>query len=298
VAGAGSAGLGVAAALRQGMVMQGLTEEEAQARFFVCDQFGLLAKSRAGALTPEQLPFARDDLPDGLSLEDTVKEVKPSILLGLSGVGGVFTEAVVSEVAKHHDRPIVFPLSNPTSAAECTAEQAYDWTGGTAVFASGSPFDTFMRDGDEITTSQCNNMFIFPGIGLGAVLCGATVITDGMLFAAANALADSLTPRMHKKGMVFPPIDTIREVSASVAAAVIREAVETGKSTQEVDMDDTLEFVRSRMYDPQYVQMAASRNEFLAKSPKYGSGMLEVEPPPPANGKPPPSWMMSSLHMP
>lgn len=280
------------------MVQQGLTKEEAQANFFVCDQFGLLAKSRASSLTAEQLPFARDDLPDGLSLEDTVKEVKPTVLLGLSGVGGLFTEAIIAEVAQHNDRPIVFPLSNPTSAAECTAEQAYDWSGGTAVFASGSPFDSFMRDGQEIKSSQCNNMFIFPGVGLGAVLCGATVITDGMLFAAANALADSLTPRMQQRGMVFPDINDIREVSASVAAAVIREAVETGKSTLEVDMGDTVEFVRSRMYDPQYVQMAATRNENLAKSPKYGSGMLEVEPPPSALGKPPPSWLMSSLHFP
>jgi malate dehydrogenase (oxaloacetate-decarboxylating)(NADP+) len=138
------------------------------------------------SLNPEQQKFARDE-DSGLSLLDVVKKYKPTMLLGVTAVGGLFTEELVREMASHVERPIVFPLSNPTTKAECTAEQAFEWTDGRCVFASGSPFGPVeLHDGRVFSTSQCNNMYIFPGLGLGATICGAKRVTDRMLYVAAK----------------------------------------------------------------------------------------------------------------
>lgn len=146
----------------------------------------LLGKARSATLNPEQLAFARDR-DDGLSLLDVVKTYKPTILLGVTAVGGLFTEELVREMARHVDRPVIFPLSNPTTKAECTAEQAFEWTDGRCVFASGSPFQpVHMDDGRVLDPSQCNNMYVFPGLGLGATVCGAKKVTDRMLYVAAK----------------------------------------------------------------------------------------------------------------
>ena len=137
-------------------------------------------------LNPEQQAFARDE-DNGLSLLDVMKKYKPTILLGVTAVGGLFTEDIIKEMASHVDKPIIFPLSNPTSKAECTAIDAYKWTNGNLIFASGSPFDPVeMGDGRNFTISQCNNMYIFPGLGLGASLCGAKKVTDRMLYLGAK----------------------------------------------------------------------------------------------------------------
>jgi malate dehydrogenase (oxaloacetate-decarboxylating)(NADP+) len=137
-------------------------------------------------LNPEQHVFAREE-DNGISLLDVIKKYKPTMLLGVTTVGGLFTEELVREMARHVDRPIIFPLSNPTTKAECTAEQAFEWTDGRCIFASGSPFDPVeMDDGRVFSTSQCNNMYIFPGLGLGATLCGAKTVTDRMLYVAAK----------------------------------------------------------------------------------------------------------------
>jgi malate dehydrogenase (oxaloacetate-decarboxylating)(NADP+) len=146
----------------------------------------LLGKERLSSLNPEQQEFVRDE-DDKLSLLNVVKKYQPTILLGVTAVGGLFTEELVREMAKHVDRPIIFPLSNPTTKAECTAEQAFEWTDGNCVYASGSPFDPVeMDDGRVFSPSQCNNMYIFPGLGLGATLCGAKRVTDRMLYVAAK----------------------------------------------------------------------------------------------------------------
>jgi len=143
-------------------------------------------------LNPEQQFFVRDD-DNGLSLLDVVKKYKPTILLGVTAVGGVFTEDIVKAMANGVDRPIIFPLSNPTSKAECSAIDAYKWTDGNLIFASGSPFDPVdMGDGRSFDISQCNNMYIFPGVGLGASLCGAKKITDRMLYVAARGKVECL----------------------------------------------------------------------------------------------------------
>ena len=157
IAGAGSAGIGIAQVLYQAMMEQGCSEEKAKNAFYIVDQHGLLGKERIDQMTPEQRPFARDE-DNELSLKDVVKKYKPTILLGVTAVGGLFTEDLLREMASNVDRPIVFPLSNPTTKAECTAEQAFEWTDGRCIFASGSPFDPVeMDDGRTFYTSQCNN---------------------------------------------------------------------------------------------------------------------------------------------
>jgi malate dehydrogenase (oxaloacetate-decarboxylating)(NADP+) len=177
IAGSGSAGLGVVNALCESMVVQGSTMEEARSKFWVCDIDGVLGANRPNGkgppLTEDQLCFARNDDTVGMNIEEVVKAVKPSVLIGLSTVSGLFNENIVREMAKNNDHPIIFPLSNPTASAECTAENAYRWTEGRAIFGSGSPFDPVQYNGRIHTPSQVNNMFIFPGLGLGATLCGA-----------------------------------------------------------------------------------------------------------------------------
>jgi len=184
---------------------------------------------------------------------------KPTILMGVTTVGGLFKEELIREMAKHVARPIIFPLSNPTSSAECTAEQAYEWSGGKCVFASGSPFDPVTVDGKKYTPTQCNNMFVFPGMGLGATLCGAKHITDRMLYIAAVALANFVDVKDLEDGKVFPPVNVIRDVSKAVACAIIREAVDKKLATRitkkELDNMDLDAYVEKMMYNPVYVPL-------------------------------------------
>lgn len=160
IAGAGSAGIGVAQVLKQAMMEQGRTEEEALKTFFVVDQDGLLGTDRVDELSPEQAEFVRDE-DGGLPLLEVIRKYKPTMLLGMTAVGGLFKENMIKEMAASCDRPIIFPLSNPTVKAECTAEQAFEWTEGRAIFASGSPFDPVtMHDGRTLHPTQCNNMYV------------------------------------------------------------------------------------------------------------------------------------------
>jgi malate dehydrogenase (oxaloacetate-decarboxylating)(NADP+) len=212
-------------------------------------------------LSKEQAMFARSE-GGGMNLQSIMETYKPTILLGLTAVGGLFTEDLITTMAKNCDRPILFPLSNPTTKAECTADQAYEWTEGRCIFASGSPFDPVeMPDGSFRTVSQCNNMFVFPGLGLGAALCGAKMVTDRMLYESARALAEFLSREDLASGQVFPPVSQIREVSHKVAMAVIREADRTGLQTKlsQKELDNLDEFVRSKMYDPVYVPLVEKR---------------------------------------
>jgi malic enzyme len=160
IAGAGSAGIGIGQVLYQAMLEQGCSPEKARNAFYVCDNHGLLGTERIDSLTPEQAEFARseEEQVNGLSLLEVIQKVKPDIFLGVTAVGGLFTEELVREMASHVERPIIFPLSNPTTKAECTAEQAFEWTDGRCIFASGSPFDAVsMDDGRTFYPSQCNN---------------------------------------------------------------------------------------------------------------------------------------------
>lgn len=269
IAGSGSAGLGVVNALVESMMVgQGVTEEEARRQFWVADVDGVLGAARTGGrappLTKAQLAFARDDETVGMSIEEVVGHVKPSVLIGLSTVPGLFNENVVRQMGEANERPIIFPLSNPTSSAECKAEDAYAWTDGRCIFGSGSPFDPVEHNGKTLTPSQVNNMFIFPGLGLGATLCGAKHISQGIVYATSLALAGSLTAEERAGGQIFPSVHRIRDISHAVAIAVIRQAASEGianrKRLGDVDLDDDEEiatWVSSKMYDPVYVQVSS-----------------------------------------
>jgi malate dehydrogenase (oxaloacetate-decarboxylating)(NADP+) len=260
IAGAGSAGIGVAQVLMQAMIEQGRTPEEAKDCFFVVDASGLLGVEDDDKLSPEQRDFTRSE-DGGMPLHEVVKKYKPTMLLGMTGVGGLFKEEIIRDMAANCERPVIFPLSNPTIKAECTAEQAFEWTDGKCIFASGSPFDPVEIDDKTFYPTQCNNMYIFPGLGLGATLAGAKRVSDKMLYVAAESLANFVTDEDLKVGKVFPPLSSIRDVSRNVAVEVIKQAMEEGQARRLVgkEIPDLEAYVQRKMYDPVYVPIVEKR---------------------------------------
>jgi len=269
VCGAGSAAAGVLLTLRNAMCRRyGLSENEAGAKFFILDENGLITKARKNLLELEEnfyslTSFAEDDTSmEGMGLLEVVKAVKPNVLIGLSGCGGIFTEEVLTEVGNGSpDKPpIIFPLSNPTSRAECTAEQAQRCTGGRAIFASGSPFPDVNIDGTTIASSQCNNSsqfphhkggsivassqcnnrFIFPGLALGAALGQTGVVTNAMINASAEALVEMINEDDLARRATFPEIKDIRSIAAHLAMRVMLQAMEenikSGLEDKDLDM--------------------------------------------------------------
>jgi malate dehydrogenase (oxaloacetate-decarboxylating)(NADP+) len=247
--GAGEAGLGIAGLLVSAMVAEGLTEEEARERCWFVDSKGLVVKSRDD-LAEHKLPYAHDHafLPD---FPSAVQALRPAAIIGVSGKPGTFNQPVLEAMARINARPIVFALSNPTSKAECTAREAYTWTEGRAIFASGSPFDPVTLYGRTYVPGQGNNAYVFPGVGLGAILCGARLVTDEMFFASARALAHEVSEADLEQGRIYPPLARIREVSAVIACATAEVAYERGLATRPRP-EDLLAYVKSRMYEPQY----------------------------------------------
>ncbi|KAF3562706.1 hypothetical protein DY000_02011870 [Brassica cretica] len=238
VAGAGSAGIGVLNTARKTMArMLGNTEtafESAQSQFWVVDAQGLITEGRDN-IDPEALPFARktkemerQGLKEGASLVEVVREVKPDVLLGLSAVGGLFSKEVLEAMkGSTSTRPAIFAMSNPTKNAECTAQEAFSILGDNIIFASGSPFKNVdLGNGHVGHCNQGNNMYLFPGIGLGVLLSGTPIVSDGMLQAAAECLAAYMSEEEVLKGIIYPPISRIRDITKRIAAAVIKEAIE------------------------------------------------------------------------
>merc|ERR1712137_968044 len=260
--GAGSAGLGVISSIVDAMMEEGLSEEEAKSRFYVLDKDGLLGVERR-SLTRLQRSFARADLPDGASLLETIKAVGPTILLGLSGVPGTFTEECIREMAHRctHQTPIIFPLSNPTSRAECTFEQAVRWTEGRLLFASGSPFSPVEYKGRQFFPTQGNNMYIFPGVGLGVTVCKAKMITNKMLHRAALALASFVKEKDLQKGKVYPSIRQIRRVSEAIALEVCKAAMEEGLAQRPgMSMGNIQTLITEEVYYPDYAPLISRLN--------------------------------------
>eukprot|EP00030_Apusomonadida_sp_AF-17_P002487 a339857_74.p2 GENE.a339857_74~~a339857_74.p2 ORF type:complete len:586 (-),score=275.24 a339857_74:56-1780(-) len=255
--GAGSAGIGVADRIVSLMVEEGLTPEAARRQFWFLDSKGLVTTHRA-SLEDFKVPYARPDMPDGLDLITVIREVKPSALVGLSMQSGAFNEAIIRALHASCPRPLIFPLSNPTSKSECSAHDAIHWTNAECLFASGSPFPPVSFQGREIVTGQGNNMFVFPGLGLGAVLAQASAVTDGMINAAVRSLAAMVTDDDIAHGMVYPPVRKIREISANVAGAVLEQAIAEGVSRAVLPAGERgVDVVRSRMYDPSYPPVPA-----------------------------------------
>mmetsp|Transcript_11185 Transcript_11185/g.35635 ORF Transcript_11185/g.35635 Transcript_11185/m.35635 type:complete len:597 (-) Transcript_11185:125-1915(-) len=264
VVGAGSAGIGVAQALHMAMQQAGLSAKAAYSNFYILDQDGLQSKARFSSLTEEQMAFARADLPDGMALEEVVEQAKPHLVLGLSGKRGTISEAAIRKMAAAVERPIVMPLSNPTSSCEITPEEAYEWSDGRAIVATGSPFEPVaLADGSIKTPSQCNNMYIFPGIGLGASICQSETIPDSMLYESAVALSRVTDEEEMARGSVFPSISKIRQCSHAVAVACIRHAHDLGIAKASPGCDhnrgETYEqWVTRKMYYPEYAPIYTS----------------------------------------
>jgi len=237
---------------------QSISEQDARDMFYLVDSKGLVANNRGDALPAHKKLLSRreDDMPRLKSLEEVVTHVRPTALMGLSTVGSTFTEPILRKMAEYNNRPIVFPLSNPSSKSECTFVEALDWTDGKCLFASGSPFDDEKYKGKVHVAGQGNNAYIFPALGLGAILVKAKLVTPKMIYASASSLANSLTDEETKAGLIYPEIGRIRDVSAVIAAEVILAAqvdnVDREQSWRSFKDDKAklIAKVREDMYDP------------------------------------------------
>ena len=247
--GAGEAGIGIADMIVAALREEGLSESEAKRRCWFLDTKGLVVAARDD-LAKHKLAYAHDHafIAD---LESAIEALEPSAIIGVSGQPNTFTRSVLETMAELNPRPIVFALSNPTSKAECTAEQAYRWTEGRAVFASGSPFDPVTLGGKTFVPGQGNNAYIFPAVGLGVIVSEAKRVIDEMFSAAARALADQVSDDDLEQGLIYPPLGKIREVSAVIATAVAEVAYTRGLA-RKPRPDNLLEAVRSQMYTPDY----------------------------------------------
>jgi malate dehydrogenase (oxaloacetate-decarboxylating)(NADP+) len=247
--GAGEAATGIADLAVTAMVDEGLTPDAARARCWLFDSRGLVHDGR-GDLVEHKRPYAHPHAPVA-GFADAVRALRPTAIIGVAASAGAFTEEVVREMSAINERPIVFALSNPTSKAECTAEQAYRWSGGQALFASGSPFGPVTLEGRRFVPRQGNNSYIFPGVGLGAIATRARHVTDEMFMAAVRALCAQVTPEDLAQGSLFPPLSQVREVSAHIAAAVAQVVFDQGLAGVPRPAD-LLAHVRSQMYEPSY----------------------------------------------
>ncbi len=246
--GAGSAATGIGHLLAKAMVNEGLGLEAAHARLYYIDSKGLVTKGRDG-IKPHAKPFATEHAP--MSFEEAVRTLKPDALIGATGQPGIFSEAIITAMGEQNEHPIIFALSNPTSNAECTAEEAYEWTNGKAIFASGSPFGAVHVHGEVRVPGQGNNAYVFPGLGLGAIYGKVTRITDDLLIAAAHTLADNVSQSQLDTGCLYPSLKEIRDVSLNIAVA-IAQCAQTQGLTSETLPDDFREQLEKEMYFPEY----------------------------------------------
>ena len=248
--GAGEAGTGIADLYVAAAQAAGLTAAEARARCWFVDSKGLVVKNRGDLLAHHKLPYAHEH-PFIATLEEAVRVLQPTALIGVSGTPATFTQPIVAAMTKFNPRPIIFALSNPTSKAECTAAQAYTWSEGRAIFASGSPFAPFELNGRVHVSGQGNNIYIFPGVGLGALVSQAREVTDEMFLVAAQTLASLVGPDDLSVGRVYPSLTKVREVSLRIAVAVAETAYRTGLAMRPRPTD-VVEDIRSRMFQPVY----------------------------------------------
>lgn len=246
--GAGSAATGIGHLLAKAMVNEGLSLDDARARLYFIDSKGLVSHGRGGIKAHAE-PFATDTAP--MDFEEAVKTLQPDALIGATGQPGIFSEAIITAMGAQKDHPIIFALSNPTSNAECTAEQAYEWTNGKAIFASGSPFGAVHVHGEVRVPGQGNNAYVFPGLGLGAIYGKITRITEDLLIAAAHTLADNVSQSQLDSGCLYPSLKEIRDVSLNIAVAVAECAQALHLSTEPL-REDFREHVEQEMYFPEY----------------------------------------------
>lgn len=254
ISGAGSAGVGIADLIISALMAEGMSESNARGRCALLDSKGLLTKNRINELDDFKRPYAHDrpPIPDLLS---AVEQLKPTVLIGVSGQGGIFTPAVLQAMADgapgSTTRPLIMALSNPTAEAECTPEEAYRHTQGRAIFSSGSPFADVTLNGRTYCPGQGNNAYIFPGVGLGIIASGASRVSDAMFFAAAKTLSEQVTKDDLAVDRIYPALGRIREVSTVIAVAVAEVAYEQGLATRPRPTN-LPEEIRVHMYDTEY----------------------------------------------
>lgn len=246
--GAGSAGTGIADLMVRAFQAEGLSREEAYQRLWFVDGKGLVVKSRTD-LAEHKIPFAHEY--EHLQFSDALDAIRPHVLIGATATQNTFTQEAIEKMSVLNERPVVFALSNPTSKAECTAEQAYAWSKGKAVFASGSPFKPVEYNGQYFKPGQGNNAYIFPGVGLGAICSKARHISDDVFLTAAKTLASTISEDDIQKGSLYPPLREIRRVSHEIAVAVAEKIYAEGLSRGERPAD-IRKTIAAYMYDPRY----------------------------------------------
>lgn len=259
VHGAGTAGIGIAEVIRDVMVLEGLSEEEANDRFWGLGSRGLLVEGNR--MREFQAPFARKAAEvkgwerdrGNIGLAEVVRRAKPTILIGASAQPGAFSEAIVKEMHSHVERPIIMALSNPTPLAEAKPEDVLEWTSGKALIATGSPFGKVTRGRAEYTIAQANNSLVFPGLGLGVAVSKASRVSDRMIIAAARAIASLTEDDIEEGDSLLPAVSDLRTVSATVAVAVCRTAMEEGLARAEID--DPVQAVFEQMWRPEYAKV-------------------------------------------
>ncbi len=265
--GAGSAGCGIAEQIIAAMVKEGLPEKEARSRFFMIDRPGLLHDGIQNLLPFQQKLLQPKDNVAGwasaesgeISLLDVIKQAHPTILIGVSGQPDRFTEDAIKEMAKHAKRPIIFPLSNPTSRVEATPADLIKWTGGRALIATGSPFDPVKHDGRSYPIAQCNNSYIFPAMGLGILGIGARRVSDGMFMVAAEALSENAPALNDAEGSLLPSLNHVREVSTKIAYAVAAQAQEEGLADA-CPAQEARDRVDAKHWEPKYSVLKRKRS--------------------------------------
>lgn len=259
ILGGGSAGVGIADLIRMAMVADGLSDEEARKRFFIVGRYGLVTEKTPN-LDTFQLGFRQDSkIIDGwdvaeagkASLFEVIKNAKATVLVGVSGQPGIFTEEIIREMAKHSERPIIFPLSNPTSCVEAQPSDIVKWTDGRAIIGTGSPFLPFEYEGKTFHFAQTNNSYIFPGVGLGTLAVKSKRVTDGMFLAAARALAELSPAKTNPGDRLLPTLDRMREVSSYIAVAVAKQAMAEGHAAKMSDAEIKAA-IKAKVWEPIY----------------------------------------------
>lgn len=250
--GAGEASIGIAKLLMMALEKEGATETEAFSKIWMVDSRGLIVKDRPkGGITEEKSPFAQQHKPID-SLEEVVRQIKPTAIIGAAAQPGAFTEQILKDMAELNERPIIFALSNPTNKAECTAEQAYTATKGKCVFASGSPFHSVTVNGKTFHPGQGNNAYVFPAVGLATITSDIRHIQEDIFLESAKALADLVTKEHLEEGRVYPPLPDIREVSTHIAARLVEYAYRNGMAHHFPEPQDKEQFIISHQYNSDY----------------------------------------------
>ena len=245
--GAGSAATGIADLMISAFMDEGLTHEEAISRLWFVDLNGLVVNSRID-LMEHNMPYAHEH--KQMDFIESIKSIKPDVLIGATGAPGTFTQEVIELMTRINERPVIFALSNPTSKAECTAEQAYSWSDGKVIFSSGSPFGKVVYKGKEYRPGQGNNAYVFPGIGLGAIVSNAATIPDDLFLVASQTLAKLVSDQNIQYGSLYPRLTEIRNVSLNIATAVADKVYELGISKNEKKHKNLKQLITDYMYDP------------------------------------------------